>query len=195
MTYLIPAVALLATALIAVQPTRVQQLASHVPVSSMLLSLLGTSVEAVGLSTEGTLGHILVAAGVVALLGAAWPVRHWPGGRWLLLGVALNGMAMATHGRMPITPDVLAALQADATLGTVLPGSKDIVAEGVIATWCGDRFILRLPFGNRATVWSVGDVAILGGVLGAATGKRARQRHPAARAARSKGVGTSTTVS
>ncbi len=182
--------ALLATALVAVQPTRVRQLASHVPVSSVLLSLLGTGVEAVGLSTEGALGHILVGAGVVALLGAAWPVRHWPGGRWLLLGVALNGMAMATHGRMPITPDVLAALQLDATPGTVLPGSKDIVAEGFIATWCGDRFMLQLPFGNRATVWSVGDVAILGGVLGVATGKRARQRHPAASADRSKGVGT-----
>jgi hypothetical protein len=161
--------------LILAQPARAARLAHHIPLRAALLASVGTSVEVLGLNAGGIGGRACLVCGIVALLGAAWPLRHWPGGWTLLSGVALNGLAMVVYGRMPLSPAALEALHVNYPLGTVLWGSKDIVVQGLVAQWLGDRFVLDLPLVETTTVWSVGDVLLLMGIFRAATVGMGRQ--------------------
>ncbi len=164
-------IALIATLFLAVQPDRARFLATEVRLTSVGLALLGATTQAVGLQVGARLGHMLVTVSMVALLGAAWSLRRWPG-RWLLvLGVGLNAVAMMTYGRMPITPDVLAQFHITYPVGHMLAGSKDLVAQGAVASWFGDRFVFSLPFWHGIIVWSVGDLILLSGICRAALAK------------------------
>lgn len=169
MTRTIVITAAVGSLMILVQPARAARLAHHMPLRSALLASVGTSVEVIGLNAGGIVGRACLVCGIVALLGAAWPLRRWPGGWTLLSGVALNGLAMAVYGRMPLSPAALQALQLNYPLGTMLWGSKDIVVQGLVAQWLGDRFVLDLPLVETTKVWSVGDVLLLTGIFRAGT--------------------------
>jgi hypothetical protein len=108
---------------------------------------------------------------MAALFGAAWSLRRWPGGWLLVLGIGLNAVAISMYGRMPITPAVMAQLDMAYAVGQIPAGSKDLVAQGTIATWLGDRFILSLPLLHVISVWSLGDVVLLSGICRTAAAK------------------------
>lgn len=166
---LIFATALLATLLIACQPQRAQALAARIPRYSAIVAAVSAGAEFVGLRLTGAASHLLIGAGAAGLIVATWPLRRWPGGWLVLLGVGLNGLAMAVYGRMPLPGHVLQSLRLAQPTGTVLAGSKDIVAQGLIGELFGDRFRLDLPLLQRTTVWSIGDLLMLAGMLQAAT--------------------------
>ncbi len=157
--------------LMVVQHRRAQLLAVHTPPLSVVLGIIGSSVEMIGLRTGGPVGSIAITIGMICLCRAAWGLRRWPGGWLLVAGVACNGVVMAVHGRMPITPDVLQRVGLTVPVGMVLAGSKDIVAEGWLATWGGDRFITVVPFTDLTSVWSMGDLLLLAGALRAVIGR------------------------
>jgi hypothetical protein len=173
MTATIVVTAMIGALIILLGPARARLLREHLPQRSVVLAPVGTYVEVVGLNAGGMWGHLCVAAGISALLIAAWPLRSWRGGRLLFIGVALNSLAMMLYGRMPITPSVLATLDLSHEVGTELLGSKDIVMDSAVAQWLGDRFVLTLPLINRTTVWSAGDLLMLMGILRAGTAGRA----------------------
>ena len=89
----------------------------------------------------------------------------------MLLGLTLNAAAMAAYGRMPMAADVARAAGLIYPVGTALVGNKDIVAQGWLAEWLGDRFILELPIIHYTSVWSFGDMLLLSGIGWAAIGK------------------------
>lgn len=167
MTILIAACS--AVLLMIVQRRRAELLALHTPPSSVGLGIIGCCTEMIGLRTGGPVGSALIMIGMICLCCAAWGLRHWPGGWLLIAGVACNGVVMAVHGRMPITPDVLQRVGLTVPTGTVLAGSKDIVASGWLAAWGGDRFITVVPFTDFTSVWSIGDLLLLAGALRAVT--------------------------
>ncbi len=173
MTPLIVGTSSAAVLLILSRPRRALQLAAQISPFRAAWAIAGSSLAYGGLTASGLRGQILVGLGMAALLGAAWSLRMWPGGWLLIMGVALNGLAMTVYGRMPITPQVLTALQLDYPVATVLSGSKDIVAQGRLAAWIGDRVVLPLPVVARTTVWSIGDLLLLGGIVRAATARGA----------------------
>ncbi|PLS78881.1 MAG: hypothetical protein CYG59_16170 [Chloroflexi bacterium] len=153
-----------------VQRRRAQLLAAHLPAYSVVLSMVGCGVETIGFRLSGSASSAALTVAMACLCGAAYGLRRWPGGWLLIAGIACNGLMMAIHGRMPITPAVLQHVGIASPAGTVLPGSKDIVAEGWLATWGGDRFVTVVPFTDLTSVWSIGDVLLIAGVLRAVTG-------------------------
>jgi hypothetical protein len=165
-------IAVLGTLLVVAQPARARRLAGDVRPTTVVLALLGAVAQVWGMQIGvPQWSHALIIGSMLALLAATWSLRRWPGG-WLIVGgVALNALAMSVYGRMPITPDVLAQFDLAYTVGHVLDGSKDIVAQGAIATWFGDRFVLGLPWALGSVVWSLGDVVLLGGLCRAAVAK------------------------
>jgi hypothetical protein len=168
---LILILALLGTATLLLRHDHALALAERLPGRSVTLCLVGIAIELLGIAAGGGLGHGLVVLGIAALIAASWPLRHWSGGWLLILGLTLNGIAMAFHGRMPMPPEVAGEIGLAHQLGTPLEGSKDIVAAGWAATWLGDRFIMAIPFVHYTIVWSLGDLLMIGGICRAATGQ------------------------
>jgi|GEM_PF-6595214 len=168
---LILGIAVLSTFIIAIQPARVRALAQEVQLWAVVLAVFGVVAQSVGLQFGGLAGHALLATGMAALVAAAWSLRRWPGGTLFVIGVALNALVMSVYGRMPIPPDVIERLQLSYSVGTILAGSKDVVANGWLASWLGDRFIMPIPVVNRTIVWSLGDLVMLAGVVRAATAR------------------------
>lgn len=165
-------VAVLGTLLVVAQPARARRLASNVRSTTVVLALLGAVAQAWGMQIASPQwSHALIVVSMIALVAASWSLRRWPGGWFVVSGVAFNALAMSVYGRMPITPAVLAQFDLAYTVGHVLHGSKDVVAQGVIATWLGDRFVLSLPWTLGSVVWSLGDVVLLGGLCRAAVAK------------------------
>lgn len=164
--------AVFGTLLIAAQPARARRLASEVRGTTVVLALLGAGAQAWGMQIASPQwSHASIIVSMLALVAASWSLRRWPGG-WLVVGgIALNALAMSVYGRMPITPAVLAQFDLTYAVGHLLDGSKDIVAQGAIATWLGDRFVLSLPWALGGVVWSLGDVVLLGGLCRAAVAK------------------------
>jgi hypothetical protein len=165
-------IAVLGTLLVAAQPARARRLASEVRPTTVALALGGAIAQAWGMrSTSPQWSHALIVVSMLTLVAASWSLRRWPGGWFVVGGIALNALAMSVYGRMPITPAVLAQFDLAYTVGHVLDGSKDIVAQGAIATWLGDRFAVSLPWTLGSVVWSLGDVVLLGGLCRAAVAK------------------------
>ncbi|HEU5102268.1 MAG TPA: DUF5317 family protein [Roseiflexaceae bacterium] len=167
---LILILALLGTAMLLVRPDRALALAERLPGRSVGLCSAGIAAELLGIAAGGRMGHGLVALGVGALITASWPLRQWRGGWLLIAGLALNGLAMALHGRMPMPPEVASQIGLAQQLGTVLEG-KDVVAAGLAARWLGDRLIMAIPFVHYTIVWSPGDLLIICGICRAAIGQ------------------------
>jgi len=168
---LILILALLGTATLLLRREHAVALAERLPGRSVALCSVGIATELLGIAAGGGLGHGLVALGIGALIAASWPLRHWRGGWLLILGLTLNGLAMALHGRMPMPPEVASEVGLAHQIGTLLEGSKDIVAVGWAATLLGDRFVMALPFVHYTIVWSLGDLLMIGGICRAATGQ------------------------
>lgn len=165
-------IAVLATLLVVLHPARARQLAGNVRGTTLVWALLGALTQAWGMQMSAvSFNHALLAISMVALLAATWSLRRWPGGWLVMLGIACNALAISVYGRMPITPTVLAQFDLPYTVGHVLHGSKDVVAQGMIATWLGDRFVLSLPWALGSVVWSLGDIVLLGGLCRAAVAK------------------------
>jgi hypothetical protein len=168
---LILTLALLGTAMLLVRRDQALALAEQLPGRSVALCSAGIAAELLGIAAGGAIGHGLVVLGVGALIAASWPLRQWRGGWLLILGLTLNGAAMALHGRMPMPPEVAAEVGLAHQLGTLLEGSKDIVAAGWAASWLGDRLIMAIPFAHYTIVWSLGDLFIIGGICRASLGQ------------------------
>jgi hypothetical protein len=164
-------IAVVGTATVLLRREHVLALADQLGGRFAALSLLGAGMEGLGLRLGGPAGHVLIVIGFVTLLVAAWSLRRWPGGRLLLIGLLCNAVAMAVYGRMPMTSEVALAFGRIYPTGTALAGSKDVVAQGWLAAWFGDRFILELPFLHYTSVWSFGDLLLLGGIGRVATGQ------------------------
>ncbi|GIV95470.1 MAG: hypothetical protein KatS3mg057_0127 [Herpetosiphonaceae bacterium] len=147
------------------QRGRVLTLARHISPWALPCSLFGTTAQTLGMSIGGGTGHLLITLSAAALTSAAYALRRWPGGPLLVAGVALNALAMTAYGRMPIAPEVLMRLGHSLPDGTVLSGSKDIVADGWLAYWLGDRFILALRPVSHVTIFSFGDLLMIAGLL------------------------------
>ena len=168
---LIIMLALLGTAAVLLRRNQALGLAELVPGRFVALSSVGVGIELLGLRVGGELGHGLVVIGLAALIVSCWPLRRWAGGWLLIVGLSLNAIAMAFHGHMPITPQVLEQIGITHPIGTVLGGSKDIVAAGWLAQWLGDRFITAIPSLRYTIAWSLGDLLLIGGICRAATGQ------------------------
>ena len=168
---LIVMLALLGTAAVLLRRNQALALAELLSGRLVLLSLVGVGVELVGLRVGGELGHGLVVFGLAALVVASWALRRWTGGWLLIVGLSLNAIAMAFHGHMPIAPEVLEQIGISHPIGTVLSGSKDVVAVGWLAQWLGDRFVTAIPSLRYTIAWSLGDLLLIGGICRAATGQ------------------------
>jgi hypothetical protein len=97
---------------------------------------------------------------------AAWCLSNHrlAGVRLVALGVAMNLFVMAFHGGlMPIQADILASLGVDATPGTILIGSKDIVVADSPLWFLSDWLVLVMPL--VTIVASPGDLVAVGGVI------------------------------
>jgi hypothetical protein len=160
-----------ATATVLLRRNHALALAAQLDRRFAVLCLGGAGMEVVGLRVGGLVGHALIVVGLGTLLVAGWALRRWPGGWLLLFGLTLNAAAMAVYGRMPMAADVAHAAGLIYPVGTALVGNKDIVAQGWLAEWLGDRFILELPIIHYTSVWSFGDMLLLSGIGRAAIGK------------------------
>jgi hypothetical protein len=147
------------------------QLARTLDPRLVALAGVGAVLELIGLRAGGVLGHALIVAGLVALLRAAAETWSWPGGKLLCIGLALNALVIAIYGRMPITPQAIGGAGRVGAPGAILEHSKNIVVEGWLASWLGDRFITYIPALDYYTIWSVGDFVILCGVTLMLTGR------------------------
>jgi hypothetical protein len=174
---LILILALLGTAMLFMRPAHALALAERLPGRSVALCSAGVAAELLGITAGGAFGHGLVVLGTGALVAASWPLRRWRGGWLLILGIALNGIGMAFHGRMPMPPEVAAEVGLAHQVGALLEGSKDVVAAGWAARWLGDRLILALPFVHYTIVWSLGDLLFIGGICRASLGQVRHARY------------------
>jgi hypothetical protein len=107
-------------------------------------------------------GMVIVSAICVALWGMANTVIA--GLPAAAAGMLLNLLAMALHnGRMPIAADLLARLGTQATPGSALLGSKDIVVDASPLIWLSDHIVLRA--GPLDLIASPGDLIVVIGIL------------------------------
>ncbi|MCG8349393.1 MAG: DUF5317 domain-containing protein [Chloroflexales bacterium] len=121
---------------------------------------------------------------IISLGIFGWLNRQLPGIWLVALGIALNFAVMgANQGAMPISPTTLAHMSADQVeVGSALPLSKNTVLDDKTAAlpWLGDRLVMPGPFGS-AVAWSIGDLALIGGVsrlLWVTMGRTRLNHHP-----------------
>jgi hypothetical protein len=100
----------------------------------------------------------------VILLFVVWANRSQPGAKLIFAGLLLNTLPIMVYGRMPIGVNMVAwGTGTLLPLGTLLPGSKDIVVEASPLLLLGD--ILPVQIGSYRAAWSIGDVLLCLGVL------------------------------
>lgn len=119
------------------------------------------------------LPQLLIIAGVrtaaLALLSAValalwgWQNRRIAGIPLAVAGGLLNLGTMLVHGgAMPVHPATLAQIGVSAATGTVLVGSKDLVADLTLTALLGDWIII--PLRVVTLVVSPGDLLVLAGI-------------------------------
>lgn len=167
---MIALVAGLSIAAVVLQPRRIHACAASLGSATPALAIVGAALEGWGLRLGGAYGHALVVLGLGALMAALWRIRHWSGGWLLFVGLAANALPMMVYGRMPLLADVAATLGLSQAVGTVLHGSKDVVMDGALAAWLGDRWMWQWPGSRQVSVWSNGDLVLLLGLVRTLTG-------------------------
>lgn len=103
-------------------------------------------------------GQWLLRVSFVLLLVVAWSNRRIPGGRLLLLGVALNALPVLVFGRMPLSPAMVQWGMRGTPAGTMLESAKSIVVDPGPLLLLGDSIPVHV-LGWRAA-WSIGDVVL-----------------------------------
>lgn len=135
--------------------------------------------------TRGPLAIPLILGSHAALLALAVRNLRIAGASVAALGLAMNlAVMVANGGLMPVSPETLAAAGrteawkiGDGSPGTHVARSKDVIlrAEDTWLEPLADRYVTPFPVGSTTVIFSLGDVALLGGlswlVVGTMTGR------------------------
>ena len=115
---------------------------------------------------------LMMTISYIILWAVVWLNRQLPGMTMVLVGTALNLLAIAANGGyMPISPDALARIAAGLTayqvpLGNVVLGSKDVLLSPPQSLFwmLGDILVVPEPF-PWPTAMSIGDLFLAVGIF------------------------------
>lgn len=105
----------------------------------------------------------LLRSAYALLLVVAFANLRLDGGRLILAGLVLNALPILIYGRMPISQDMLAWGSQQATVGTALAYSKDVVIDRSLLLLLGD--VLPIHVLGYKAAWSFGDLLLCLGVV------------------------------
>lgn len=149
---------------VAVALARGRRWCGHIPYRGPWVAPLALVAQVLGFALGGLPGRALVAASYAGLALCLLANRRFWSMRLVLVGLALNLMAMAANGgRMPV--DVALAQRTGTDVAPLVAGTDPkhvAIGPGTRLAFLGDVILIPRPIGK---VISVGDVAILSGVF------------------------------
>lgn len=111
------------------------------------------------LGDASTAGWLLLVASQALVLGWVVANAHLPGTIMISMGLLLNAVVIAANGAMPVSPEAIAAVGAEAAVTPT--GKHTLLTEGTRLPWLAD--VLPLP--PLRSIISVGDIVLAAGLV------------------------------